>query len=88
MLISHSAIQLFGSNGSKVRNAWSSVPPVGVEPTLGTLLGGRPLPLGYGGLVIIPRSLGITLGQRIKVARFPANVAYLIDLDDVLMYGE
>ena len=25
------------------------VPPVGVEPTLGTLLGGRPLPLGYGG---------------------------------------
>ena len=30
------------------------VPPVGVEPTLGTLLGGRPLPLGYGGGFIIP----------------------------------
>jgi len=44
--------------------------------------------LGYGGLVIIPRSLGITLGQRIKVARFPANVVYLIDVNDVLMYGE
>ena len=29
------------------------VPPVGVEPTLGTLLGGRPLPLGYGGVFII-----------------------------------
>jgi hypothetical protein len=29
------------------------VPPVGVEPTLGTLLGGRPLPLGYGGGFII-----------------------------------
>src|ERR1022692_1769373 len=32
----------------------TTVPPVGVEPTLGTLLGGRPLPLGYGGWVIIP----------------------------------
>ena len=30
------------------------VPPVGVEPTLGALLGGRPLPLGYGGGFIIP----------------------------------
>ena len=44
--------------------------------------------MGYGGLVIIPRSLGITLGQRIKVARFPANVVYLIDVNDVLTYGE
>ncbi len=26
------------------------VPPVGFEPTLRTLLGGRPLPLGYGGI--------------------------------------
>jgi len=26
------------------------VPPVGLEPTLRTLLGGRPLPLGYGGV--------------------------------------
>ena len=32
------------------------VPPVGVEPTLGTLLGGRPLPLGYGGIAMIPRA--------------------------------
>jgi hypothetical protein len=31
------------------------VPPVGVEPTLRTLLGGRPLPLGYGGGTIILR---------------------------------
>ena len=31
-----------------------SVPPVGVEPTLWTLLGGRPLPLGYEGVPIIP----------------------------------
>jgi hypothetical protein len=75
-------------NGPKAHNAWSSVPPVGVEPTLGTLLGGRPLPLGYGGLVIIPRSLGITLGQLIKVARFPANVAYLIHVNVVNIYGE
>jgi len=32
------------------------VPPVGVEPTLGTLLGGRPLPLGYGGETILSRA--------------------------------
>ena len=35
------------------------VPPVGVEPTLGTLLGGRPLPLGYGGFMRIPRTVPI-----------------------------
>jgi hypothetical protein len=29
------------------------VPPVGFEPTLRTLLGGRPLPLGYGGAPIV-----------------------------------
>jgi hypothetical protein len=34
----------------------SAVPPVGLEPTLGTLLGGRPLPLGYGGKAMIPRT--------------------------------
>src|SRR5690349_13294719 len=39
------------------------VPPVGVEPTLGTLLGGRPLPLGYGGWVMIPRSVRTILAQ-------------------------
>ena len=39
------------------------VPPVGVEPTLGTLLGGRPLPLGYGGWVMIPRLVGTILAQ-------------------------
>jgi len=44
--------------------------------------------LGYGGLVIIPRSLEITLGQLIKVARFSANVAYLIDVNVVNIYGE
>src|SRR5262249_47498647 len=39
------------------------VPPVGVEPTLGTLLGGRPLPLGYGGWVMIPRRVRTILAQ-------------------------
>src|SRR5581483_3695380 len=39
------------------------VPPVGVEPTLGTLLGGRPLPLGYGGWDMIPRSVRTILAQ-------------------------
>jgi hypothetical protein len=62
------------------RIACSAVPPVGVEPTLGTLLGGRPLPLGYGGLVIIPRALTRILHSRIKVVRFSCNVAYLIDV--------
>src|SRR5436309_3738746 len=38
--------------GFASRRQW--VPPVGVEPTLWTLLGGRPLPLGYGGRFIIP----------------------------------
>src|SRR5690242_8354481 len=41
----------------------TGVPPVGVEPTLGTLLGGRPLPLGYGGWVMIPRSVQSILAQ-------------------------
>src|SRR6516164_2267141 len=41
------------------------VPPVGVEPTLGTLLGGRPLPLGYGGATRIPR--------RGRIIRGPGN---------------
>src|SRR6185437_11275062 len=39
------------------------VPPVGVEPTLGTLLGGRPLPLGYGGWVMIPPWVRTILAQ-------------------------
>src|SRR5215467_4028296 len=39
------------------------VPPVGVEPTLGTLLGGRPLPLGYGGAVMIPPRVRTILAQ-------------------------
>src|SRR5215813_8765472 len=37
------------SGGWGVVAVTKGVPPVGVEPTLGTLLGGRPLPLGYGG---------------------------------------
>src|SRR5262252_5346810 len=41
----------------------TGVPPVGVEPTLGTLLGGRPLPLGYGGWVMIPRPVRSILAQ-------------------------
>jgi hypothetical protein len=44
--------------------------------------------LGYGGLVIIPRALPITLGPWIKVARFSANVGYLIDVLTVDIYGE
>ena len=30
------------------------MPPVGLEPTLVTLLGGLPLPLGYEGTTIVP----------------------------------
>jgi hypothetical protein len=43
----------------QVQGLDTGVPPVGVEPTLGTLLGGRPLPLGYGGWAMIPRSAPI-----------------------------
>src|SRR6516162_1116582 len=39
------------------------VPPVGDEQTLGTLLGGRPLPLGYWVWVMIPRSVRTILAQ-------------------------
>jgi hypothetical protein len=48
--------------GQTRRRSLGLVPPVGLEPTLGTLLGGRPLPLGYGGLTRIPRSA--TLNDR------------------------
>src|SRR6516165_233868 len=56
------------SNGQRRRRGGFSqlpvgVPPVGVEPTLGTLLGGRPLPLGYGGWVMIPRRVRTILAQ-------------------------
>jgi len=66
-----------------VRNAFrhvrtSEVPPVGVEPTLGTLLGGRPLPLGYGGIAMIPRVDLVTLDLAINAGRFKANVVFLI----------
>jgi hypothetical protein len=44
--------------------------------------------LGYGGLVIIPRALRLTLGHSIKVVRFPGNVAYIIDVILLLIYGE
>ncbi len=40
------------SSGESVRR--TEVPPVGLEPTLVTLLGGLPLPLGYEGVPIIP----------------------------------
>jgi hypothetical protein len=45
--------------------------PVGVEPTLGTLLGGRPLPLGYGGGFIIPP---VQLPNR-RVAKTSGNLS-------------
>ena len=48
--------------GSARSQGNSGVPPVGVEPTLGTLLGGRPLPLGYGGSEMIPRAVHIMHG--------------------------
>lgn len=41
-----------GSGVEADGSAW--VPPVGLEPTLVTLLGGLPLPLGYEGPSIIP----------------------------------
>jgi len=44
--------------------------------------------LGYGGFVIIPRVLSLTLDSRIKVARFPANVSYLIDVLLVVIHTE
>ena len=40
-----------------------AVPPVGLEPTLALLLGGRPLPLGYGGWPIIHRRIYINEKQ-------------------------
>jgi hypothetical protein len=40
---------------SRSKTALTKVPPVGFEPTPRTLLGGRPLPLGYGGALIITR---------------------------------
>src|SRR5579859_8038307 len=52
-----------GVEGFGGRRRSGGVPPVGVEPTLGTLLGGRPLPLGYGGWVMIPRSVRTILAQ-------------------------
>jgi hypothetical protein len=72
------AQQGFWRRSSQVR-LWR-VPPVGLEPTLGTLLGGRPLPLGYGGWVIIPRRAGTTLGEPNWVGMFPLGVTYLIPL--------
>ena len=44
--------------------------------------------MGYGGFVIIPRVLSLTLHSRIKVARFSANVAYLIDVILVVIHTE
>src|SRR5215475_7996198 len=51
------------SGGWGVVAVRGGVPPVGVEPTLGTLLGGRPLPLGYGGWVMIPRPVRTILAR-------------------------
>jgi hypothetical protein len=48
--------RMTGAVVGRPRYSRSAVPPVGVEPTLGTLLGGRPLPLGYGGVAMIPRT--------------------------------
>src|ERR1700727_1533806 len=45
------------SSGALMSRLTCYVPPVGFEPTLGTLLGGRPLPLGYGGFLRIPRTV-------------------------------
>ena len=58
-----------------------AVPPVGVEPTLGTLLGGRPLPLGYGGGFIIPPvqlpNRGVTTTSSIIL---PSGCVYCIQI--------
>jgi hypothetical protein len=64
--------------GHNRTSASTPVPPVGVEPTLGTLLGGRPLPLGYGGIAMIPRNRLVTPCKPINARRFKANVVYLI----------
>src|SRR5215469_74019 len=55
-----------------------TVPPVGVEPTLGTLLGGRPLPLGYGGWVMIPRPPLIIRGRPLGWRKLPLSCIYSI----------
>src|SRR5690348_4859716 len=55
----------------QVRRLETRVPPVGVEPTLGTLLGGRPLPLGYGGWIRIPRLCQIIRGRPMGGERSP-----------------
>jgi hypothetical protein len=55
----------------QVRRLETRVPPVGVEPTLGTLLGGRPLPLGYGGWIRIPRPRQIIRGRPMGWRKIP-----------------
>ena len=47
------------------------VPPVGLEPTLPTLLGGSPLPLGYGGAKIVPH--GAPIFRAFRVNRSPCH---------------
>src|SRR5207342_2891679 len=65
-----------GSAFLQVRRLKTRVPPVGVEPTLGTLLGGRPLPLGYGGWVMIPRLSPIIRGRPMGWRKIPCG-AYI-----------
>jgi hypothetical protein len=61
-----SAWQMTGAAVGPPSYSRSAVPPVGVEPTLGTLLGGRPLPLGYGGGAMIPRTHVTILDNAIR----------------------
>jgi hypothetical protein len=70
---------------SRHRRGWRSlrgyrmgVPPVGVEPTLGTLLGGRPLPLGYGGAVMIPPPVRTILARANRGEKNPPGYTYSI----------
>src|SRR5213592_4281602 len=62
----------------QVQGLDTGVPPVGVEPTLGTLLGGRPLPLGYGGWAMIPRSAPIIRDRAMGVKKDPLRCKYPI----------
>jgi hypothetical protein len=54
---------------SRSKDRLTKVPPVGFEPTLRTLLGGRPLPLGYGGALIITRFCYLSLNRGFSCAR-------------------
>ena len=72
--------------------ALTKVPPVGFEPTLRTLLGGRPLPLGYGGVLNNSAISYLFLKRRVltrprNMAHFPLNRYRLLRLKALITPG-